>query len=40
MNRTQLSSSSSDFLLDPFIIHKNEPLDHDEPVEGYLTGAY
>ena len=39
MNRTQLFSSSMDFLLDPIIIHQN--IDHDaEPVTGYLVGAY
>ena len=39
MNRTQLFSSSMDFLLDPIIIHQH--IDHDaEPVTGYLVGAY
>jgi diaminopimelate decarboxylase len=39
MNRTQLFSSSADFLLDPIVIHRNTteaPL----PTTGYLVGAY
>jgi len=39
MNRTQLFSSSMDFLLDPIIIHQNSDPDAD-PVSGYLVGAY
>lgn len=41
MNRTQLRSSSADFLVDPLHIPQNEkrPLD-DNGVYGYLVGAY
>ena len=39
MNRTQLFSSSMDFLLDPIVVHQNmDP--NAEPVAGYLVGAY
>ncbi|MEX2564381.1 MAG: Y4yA family PLP-dependent enzyme [Cyclobacteriaceae bacterium] len=40
MNRTQMSSSSADFLLDPFYISRSSSLSEDEPVEGFLVGAY
>lgn len=39
MNRTQLMSSSADFLLDPFHLPEN-PLDQNKTVYGYLMGAY
>jgi diaminopimelate decarboxylase len=39
MNRTQLRSSSEDFLLDPIFI-SNADSQNPEPVEGYLVGAY
>lgn len=38
MNRTQLRSSSADFLLDPIHII-NSPVEPDE-IQGYLVGAY
>lgn len=39
MNRTQLFSSSMDFLLDPIVIHQRIDADA-EPVTAYLVGAY
>ncbi len=39
MNRTQLKSSSEDFLLDPFFIAQENPQEA-IPFEGYLVGAY
>ncbi|KGE13759.1 alanine racemase [Sphingobacterium deserti] len=39
MNRTQMKSSSADFLLDPIhITHQSTELQ--EPVDGYLVGGY
>jgi diaminopimelate decarboxylase len=39
MNRTQLKSSSEDFLLDPIFI-SNEKPEETTPFEGFLVGAY
>ena len=39
MNRTQLRSSSADFLLDPIHLPKNI-IENTTDVEGYLVGAY
>ena len=39
MNRTQMQSSSADFLLDPFLIPRDRS-NCSGPVSGYLTGAY
>ncbi|WP_194777003.1 type III PLP-dependent enzyme domain-containing protein [Pararhodonellum marinum] len=39
MNRTQLSSSSADFLLDPLFVPQEENAEG-RPCEGYLVGAY
>ncbi|MBS9523381.1 Y4yA family PLP-dependent enzyme [Litoribacter alkaliphilus] len=39
MNRTQMFSSSADFLLDPIIISM-ETKQTQQPVEGFLVGAY
>jgi len=39
MNRTQMFSSSMDFLLDPVVLYQNEDPDA-EPVSGFLVGAY
>lgn len=39
MNMSQLKSSSTDFLLDPFIIYRH-PVDRSQSTEVYLTGAY
>lgn len=38
MNRTQLRSSSADFLLDPIHIPTEKAIE--EPTQGYLVGAY
>lgn len=40
MNRTQMKSSSADFLLDPIHLPTVRKEDDNEPVEGYLVGAY
>ncbi|AIM38318.1 hypothetical protein KO02_17720 [Sphingobacterium sp. ML3W] len=40
MNRTQLRSSSADFLLDPIHIREEHALEKAEEVFGYLVGAY
>lgn len=41
MNRTQLRSSSADFLLDPIHIQQSESEESaDEQIDGYLVGAY
>lgn len=40
MNRTQLRSSSADFLLDPIHIPKATEKDSREAVSGFLVGAY
>ncbi len=41
MNRTQLRSSSADFLLDPvYISTKKEMIDDQKTCSGYLVGAY
>ncbi|MFD2594005.1 alanine racemase [Sphingobacterium griseoflavum] len=39
MNRTQMKSSSADFLLDPIHI-THQPTEKQEPVHGYLVGGY
>jgi len=39
MNRTQMFSSSMDFLLDPIVLYQNEDPASDS-VSGYLVGAY
>ncbi len=39
MNRTQMKSSSADFLLDPIHIRSNQAED-EQPIFGYLVGAY
>ena len=39
MNMSQLKSSSTDFLVDPFVIYQN-PVQKTEAVEIYFTGAY
>lgn len=39
MNRTQMFSSSMDFLLDPIVLYHHENPDA-EPVTGFLVGAY
>ena len=39
MNRTQLRSSSADFLLDPIHLPKENKIG-EEPTHGYLVGAY
>ncbi len=40
MNRTQLRSSSADFLLDPMVIYRSDPPVKTKPVVGYFVGAY
>lgn len=40
MNRTQLRSSSADFLLDPIHIPKHGHADSEAPVYGFLVGSY
>ncbi|MCI0922230.1 Y4yA family PLP-dependent enzyme [Sphingobacterium rhinopitheci] len=40
MNRTQLRSSSADFLLDPIHIPQTENLENTDYCEGYLVGSY
>ena len=40
MNRTQLFSSSADFLLDPEVIFQTSPTEKDSSVAGYFVGAY
>ncbi len=40
MNRTQMKSSSEDFLLDPFHISQNNKVESEENLEAYLVGAY
>ncbi len=42
MNKTQIFSSSADFLLDPFLLPVVEhvPTNEDETVNAYLVGAY
>lgn len=39
MNMTQMMSSSADFLLDPFIIYRDEK-EYSTPVDVFFTGAY
>ncbi len=39
MNRTQMFSSSADFLLDPFVLHQH-PDPNATPTAGYFVGAY
>ncbi|UII26239.1 alanine racemase [Fulvivirga maritima] len=39
MNKTQLFSSSADFLLDPVVLNYENHAD-DEPTSGYFVGAY
>ncbi len=39
MNMSQLKSSSSDFLVDPYIIYQ-EPVQNTDHIELYFTGAY
>jgi diaminopimelate decarboxylase len=40
MNRTQMFSSSADYLLDPKVVYRNRVDADDEPVEVYFTGAF
>lgn len=40
MNRTQLCSSSADFLLDPLVIHQKSPTDKSLATSAYFVGAY
>lgn len=40
MNRTQLRSSSADFLVDPIHLPKQKNEDSDEPCYAYLVGSY
>lgn len=40
MNRTQLFSSSADFLLDPILLPKPGNHIKQDPISGYLVGAY
>ncbi|MCB0078916.1 MAG: alanine racemase [Anaerolineales bacterium] len=40
MNRTQLFSSSADFLLDPILIHHPPNPEPDHGLSGYFVGAY
>ncbi|NNE77661.1 MAG: Y4yA family PLP-dependent enzyme [Pricia sp.] len=40
MNMSQLKSSSADFLLDPYIIYRNDKEDNTEQVKLYFTGGY
>lgn len=49
MNRTQMFSSSADFLLDPLVLPQHDPAPHDpaqpaadtaEPLAAYFVGAY
>jgi diaminopimelate decarboxylase len=39
MNRTQLFSSSADFLLDPSLLYQQAPDHHDREVSAYFVGA-
>ncbi|UII19704.1 alanine racemase [Fulvivirga ligni] len=39
MNKTQLYSSSADFLLDPIVINQHS-TEYNEPTSGYFVGAY
>lgn len=40
MNRTQMFSSSADFLLDPVVVHQKEASEHDREVGAYFVGAF
>jgi diaminopimelate decarboxylase len=40
MNRTQMFSSSADFLLEPTVIYKEKPTANDESVKAFFVGAY
>ncbi len=40
MNRTQMFSSSADFLLEPTIIYKEKPTSEDTEVSAFFVGAY
>lgn len=40
MNRTQLRSSSADYLLDPIHIAETENAEENNAIEGFLVGAY
>jgi len=40
MNRTQMRSTSDDFLVDPLLIRPAEVVGPTERIEGYLVGAY
>ncbi len=40
MNRTQMRSTSDDFLVDPLLLRPSDAGLPTEPIEGYLVGAY
>lgn len=40
MNRTQCRSTADDFLVDPLLLRPDPGAAQDEPIEGYLVGAY
>lgn len=40
MNRTQMFSSSADFLLEPTVIFKDKPTSSDQETQVYFVGAY
>ncbi|MFJ3032160.1 FAD/NAD(P)-binding protein [Rothia terrae] len=40
MNRTQLRTTSDDYLVDPLHVRASEPAADAQPYEGYLVGAY
>ena len=40
MNRTQMRSTSDDFLVDPLLLRPSGGAEPSKPIEGYLVGAY
>jgi len=40
MNRTQVRSTSDDFMVDPLLLRPASAGDPTQPIEGYLVGAY
>ena len=40
MNRTQMRSTSDDFLVDPLLLRPSGAGEPTEAIEGYLVGAY
>ncbi len=40
MNRTQMFSSSADFLLEPKMIYKEKPNSKDDSIKAFFVGAY